>query len=166
MTGDERFDWVRTIAVPQCAYSTIIQARKGMPDAIGGVCWMSLDNPGQSPRFPIFAGTTDLPQMLKICGQHRYREDCLLWHLRRTNKLSAVRWGICRKTLEPARDRFLDKGLRELPFVEQTYQQILTDQPEQATALLNDYTADFVGAVVLRWDELYLSYWRKFWAGF
>lgn len=166
MTGDERFDWVRTIAVPQCAYSTIIQERKGMPDAIGGVCWMSLDNPGQSPRFPIFAGTTDLPQMLKICGQHRYREDCLLWHLRRTNKLSAVRWGICRKTLEPARERFLDKGLRELPFIEKTYQEMAAEQPEQATALLNDYTADFVGAVVLRWDELYLSYWRKFWAGF
>lgn len=163
LTGDERFDWVRTIAVPQCAYSTVIQTRKDMPDAIGGVCWMSLDNPGQSPRFPIFAGTTELPQMLKICGQHRYRTDCLLWHLRQTNKLAAVRWGICRKTLEPARDRFLDKGLRELNFVEQTY---LSLDEKQATDFLNNYTADFVGAIVLRWDELYLTYWRRFWAGF
>ena len=166
MTGDERFDWVRTIAVPQCAYSTVIQAREWLPDAIGGVCWMSLDNPGQSPRFPIFAGGTELPSMLKICGQHRYREDCLLWHLRQTNKLAAVRWGICRKTLEPARDRFLDKGLRELPFVENTYKDLTRKDEKEAAALLNDYTADFVGAIVLRWDELYLSYWRKFWAGF
>jgi dipeptidase len=166
MTGDERFDWVRTIAVPQCAYSTVIQAREWLPDAIGGVCWMSLDNPGQSPRFPIFAGGTELPSMLKICGQHRYREDCLLWHLRQTNKLAAVRWGICRKTLEPARDRFLDKGMRELPFVENTYKDLTRKDEKEAAALLNDYTADFVGAIVLRWDELYLSYWRKFWAGF
>ncbi len=171
MTQDPRFDWVRTIAVPQCAYSTIIQARKNKPDAIGGVCWMSMDNPGQSPRFPIYAGTTDLPAMLKICGQHRYREDCLLWHLRRTNKLAAVRWGICRRSLEPARDRFLNKGLREMSFVEQTYQSMLNEgskdeAQKEATAFLNDYTADFVGAVVLRWDELYLSYWRRFWAGF
>lgn len=166
MTGDERFDWVRTVAVPQCAYSTVIQARQWLPDAVGGVCWMSLDNPGQSPRFPIFAGSTDLPQMLKICGQHRYRDDCLLWHLRQTNKLAAVRWGICRKTLEPARDYFMEKGLREQPFIEQTYQSTASDNTEEATTLLNYYTADFVGAIVLRWDELYRSYWRKFWAGF
>ncbi|MBR6354975.1 MAG: C69 family dipeptidase [Paludibacteraceae bacterium] len=166
MTGDSRWDWVRTIAVPQCAYSTVIQVRHWLPDAVGGVCWMSLDNPGQSPRFPIFAGGTELPAMLKICGQHRYRDDCLLWHYRQTNKLAAVRWGICRKTLEPARDHFLDKGLRELPLIETTYQQMAEENEKEATALLNDYTADFVGATVLRWDELYRSYWRKFWAGF
>ncbi len=177
MTGDKRFDWVRTIAVPQCAYSTIIQARKNLPDAVGGVCWMSLDNPGQSPRYPIFAGGTELPAMVKICGQHRYREDCLLWHIRRTNKLATVRWGVCRKTLEPARDHFLDKGMRELKFVEQEYQEIINvgntssedDKKKaaaEATAFLNDYTADFIGAVLLRWDELYLTYWRKYWAGF
>ena len=80
-----------------------------------------------------------------------------------TNKLAAVRWGICRKTLEPARDRFLDKGLRELNFVEQTY---LSLDEKPATDFLNNYTADFVGAIVLRWDELYLTYWRRFWAGF
>jgi hypothetical protein len=35
-----------------------------------------------------------------------------------------------------------------------------------ATDFLNGYTADFVGATVLRWDELYRQYWRKFWSGF
>jgi len=166
MTNDERFQWVRTIAVPQCAYSTVIQVRADKPNAIGGVCWMSLDNPGQSPRFPIFAGGTELPNVLKICGQHRYREDCLLWHYRQANKLAAVRWGICRKTLEPARDHFLQKGLRELPMVESTYEEMQKNSPEEATTFLNDYTADFIGATMLRWDELYRSYWRKFWAGF
>jgi hypothetical protein len=33
-----------------------------------------LDNPGQSPRVPIFCGTTDLPEMFKICGNH-----CTAW---------------------------------------------------------------------------------------
>lgn len=166
MTGDERWQWVRTIAVPQCAYSTVIQVRADQPDAVGGVCWMSLDNPGQSPRFPIFAGSTDVPQVLKICGQHRYREDCLLWHYRRANKLATVRWGICRKTMEPARERFMEKGLRELKMVEETYRTMEQDTTQNAVQFLNDYTADFVGATMLRWDELYNAYWRKFWAGF
>lgn len=164
LSGDERFHWVRTVAVPQCAYSTIIQLRSWLPDAVGGVCWMSLDNPGQSPRFPIFCGGTQLPMMLEICGQHRYREDCLLWHYRQTNKLATVRWGTCRKSLEPARDYFLEKGLRELPMIEQSYQALENDETAQQR-LLNGYTSDFVGATMLKWDELYRTYWRQFWSG-
>lgn len=165
LTGDPQFQWVRTVAVPQCAYSTIIQLRGWMADGVGGVCWMSLDNPGQSPRFPIFCGSDQVPAVLKVCGQHRYRDDCLLWHYRQANKLATVRWGTCRKTMEPARDYFLQKGLRELPMVEQLYT-TMADDPEAQRSMLNGYTADFVGATMLRWDELYRTYWRQFWAGF
>ena len=165
--GDDKMKWTRTVAVPQCAYSTIIQLRDWLPDAVGGVVWMSLDNPGESPRFPIFCGTASLPGVLKVCGNHRYRDDSALWHYRQTNKLATVRWGTCRKTLEPARDYFLKKGLRELPFVEETYKSILEkDGNEEAEAFLTNYTADFVGATILKWDELYRTYWRQFWSGF
>ena len=165
--GDDKMKWTRTVAVPQCAYSTIIQLRDWLPDAVGGVVWMSLDNPGESPRFPIFCGTASLPGVLKVCGNHRYRDDSALWHYRQTNKLATVRWGTCRKTLEPARDYFLKKGLRELPFVEETYKSILDkDGNEEAEAFLTNYTADFVGATILKWDELYRTYWRQFWSGF
>lgn len=165
--GDEKMKWTRTVAVPQCAYSTIIQLRDWLPDAVGGVVWMSLDNPGESPRFPIFCGTASLPNVLRVCGNHRYRDDSALWHYRQTNKLATVRWGTCRKTLEPARDYFLKKGMRELPFVEKTYKSILEkDGNEEAEAFLTNYTADFVGATILKWDELYRTYWRQFWSGF
>ena len=165
--GDDKMKWTRTVAVPQCAYSTIIQLRDWLPDAVGGVVWMSLDNPGESPRFPIFCGTANLPNVLRVCGNHRYRDDSALWHYRQTNKLATVRWGTCRKTLEPARDYFLKKGMRELPFVEETYKSILEkDGNEEAEAFLTNYTADFVGATILKWDELYRTYWRQFWSGF
>jgi hypothetical protein len=74
-----------------------------------------------------------------------------------------VRWGECRKDIESAQRYFLDKAERELPFVEQQYQ---SQGEAYATDFLNGYTADFVGATVLRWDELYRQYWRKFWSGF
>jgi len=172
MTGDNDWHWVRTVAVPQCAYSTVIQLRDELPDEIGGICWISLDNPGQSPRFPIFCGNTELPKMLQVCGQHRYREDALVWHYRQANKLATVRWGECRKDIESAQQYFLDKAERELPFVEQQYMNILRantaseDPDKDALEFLNGYTSDFIGATVLRWDELYRQYWRKFWSGF
>ena len=163
--GDSAMKNIRTVSVPWCAYSTVIQLRSWLPDEVGGVVWMCLDNPGESPRFPIFCGTTRLPQLLSICGQHSERDDAALWHFRKANRLATLRWGTYRKTLEPQRDYFIKKGLRELPFVEQTWQRLHGEDPATAEEMLNGYTADFFGATILRWDEMARLLWRQTWAG-
>ena len=164
--GDSAMKNIRTVSVSWCAYSTVIQLRSWLPDEVGGVCWMALDNPGESPRFPIFAGTTELPKLLQVCGQHSDRDDAALWHYRKANRLATVRWGTYRKQLEPLRDYFVRKGQRELPWVEQSWQSLNAADPKAAQAMLNGYVADFVGATVLRWDELARHIWRQQWTGF
>ena len=145
---------VRTVSVPWCAYSTVIQCRAFLPDSIGGVAWLALDNPGQSPRFPIFSGTKKLPALLATCGQHGYDEGTALWRYRRANRLATVRWAKYRKLLEPQRDYFLQKAEREQDFV------------VRGLVSPTDYTADFFAATVMRWDDLYRTLWDKCWTGF
>jgi len=164
--GDSAMKNIRTVSVSWCAYSTVIQLRSWLPDEVGGVCWMALDNPGESPRFPIFSGTTELPKMLQVCGQHTDRDDAALWRYRKANRLATVRWGTYRKQLEPLRDYFMLKGQRELPWVEQSWQSLNATDPKAAQQMLNGYVADFVGATVLRWDELARHIWRQQWTGF
>ena len=164
--GDSVMKNIRTVSVPWCAYSTVIQLRSWLPDEVGGVAWIALDNPGESPRFPIFAGTTELPRMLQVCGQHSERDDAALWHYRKANRLATVRWGTHRKTVEPLRDYFMEKGQRELPFVEQTWQSLNASDPASAQGMLNGYVADFFGATIVRWDDLARHLWRQTWTGF
>ena len=170
--GDSVMKNIRTVSVPWCAYSTVIQLRSWLPDEVGGVAWIALDNPGESPRFPIFCGTTELPKLLQICGQHVDRDDAAIWHYRKANRLATVRWGTYRKTLEPLRDYFIEKGMRELPYVEKMYQQLVTTDKDgkqdkkKATKMLNGYTADFFGATIQRWDEMARTLWRQTWTGF
>ena len=164
--GDSVMKNIRTVSVPWCSYSTVIQLRSWLPDEIGGVAWVALDNPGQSPRFPIFSGTTELPKMLQICGQHTDRDDAALWHYRKANRLATVRWGTYRKMMEPMRDYFIEKGLRELPYVEKTWKEMHQNDPKKAQKMLNGYTADFFGATIQRWDEMARHFWRQTWGGF
>lgn len=157
----------RLVAVPQCAYSTVIQLRDWLPDAVGGVVWMALDNPGQSPRFPIFCGTKDLPASFKICGQYRFDEDAAVWYYRRANKLATVRWGVTKDQIQSGMSHFVDKGQMELPYVEKRYQELVKTQGEDAAkAFLTNYTADFAGATMLRWKEMGDSFWARFARGF
>ena len=164
--GDSVMKNIRTVSVPWCAYSTVIQLRSWLPDEVGGVAWVAHDNPGESPRFPIFCGTTQLPRLLQTCGQHTDRDDAALWHFRKANRLATVRWGTYRKTLEPLRDYFIEKGQRELPFVSDTWQQLQQQDPKKAEQMLNGYTVDFFGATILRWDEMARQLWRQTWTGF
>ncbi len=164
--GDSAMKNIRTVSVPWCAYSTVIQLRSWLPDEIGGVAWVALDNPGESPHFPIFAGTTQLPKLLQVCGQHSDRDDAALWHYRKANRLATVRWGKFRSLIEPARDYFMEKGQRELPHVQQMWQQLRAIDPVKAQAMLNGYVADFFGATIVRWDELARDLWRQNWTGF
>ena len=163
LLNDSTMANIRTVSVSWCAYSTVIQLRSWMPDDIGGVAWIALDNPGQSPRFPIFSGNTELPMMLGVCGQHRKREDAALWHYREANRISSMKWGQTRKSLQKAQQYFLDKAQREQTFVERTWWS--TDENKR-TDFLNGYTADFFNATVGCWDELAKKYWRQFWSGF
>ena len=163
--GDSVMKNIRTVSVPWCAYSTVIQLRSWLPDEVGGVAWIALDNPGESPRFPVFCGNTELPQMLQVCGQHSERDDAALWHFRKTNRLATLRWGTYREMIESAREYFIDKGLREMPFVVEQWQTINSEDSKKATDILNGYTADFFGATVMRWDEMARKLWRVTWAG-
>ena len=157
----------RLVAVPQCAYSTVIQLRAWLPDAVGGVVWMAFDNPGQSPRFPIFCGTTDLPACFKICGQHHFNEDAAIWVFRRANKLATVRWGVTKNQIQKGMAHFVEKGQSELPYVEKRYKEIVASEGlEEGNAFLTDYTADFAGSALLRWKEMGDSFWTRFGRGF
>ncbi len=157
----------RLVAVPQCAYSHVIQLRDWLPDAVGGVAWISFDNPGQSPRIPIFSGTTDLPAAFGICGQHRHREDAIVWKYRTANKMATVRWGLTKDKINEGILHFEDKGFAELPFVENRYTQLLQTKGEMAAnQYLTGYTADFAGATILRWQEMADEFWKMFARGF
>lgn len=161
--GDSAMKNIRTVSVSWCAYSTVIQLRSWLPDAIGGVAWIALDCPGESPRFPIFSGTTKLPAMLGICGQHSDRDDAALTHFRHANRMATVRWGKTRDEIEGAQKYFMDKGMRELKFVEKTWE---TMSEKERDEMLNGYVSDFFGATILKWDEFAHKYWRMFWGGF
>ena len=164
--GDSAMKWTRTVSVPWCSYSTVIQLRSWLPDEVGGVAWIAFDNPGQSPRFPVFSGNTALPKSMQVCGQAAERDDAVLWRFRKANRLATVRWGAFRKVMEPARDHFLEKGLMELPAVERTWQSLNATDAKKAAQYLNNYTADMLGAEVFKWEEMARDFWMQTWTGF
>jgi dipeptidase len=156
----------RTIAVIQCAYSEILQLRSWLPEEIGGIAWFSFDNPAQSPRFPIFAGTQSLPKSFELDSQHRYEPDAASWAFRRTNRLATIKWGTTRKDIEAGIAEYESKAFDELPMIEKTaLQYYSSDDPQgrvKAMQFLTRYTNDFARATIDRWNDLGNTFWGLF----
>ncbi len=145
----------RTVAVIQCAYSHVIQLRNWLPDEIGGVAYLAFDNPAQSPRIPIYTGSTTLPASFAICGQDRYREDAAIWAFRETNRLATAYWDKTRKILEPELLHIQDIVLKSGPVVEKEALELINEGKKGEVAeLLNRHTADITSLSTQRWKEI------------
>ena len=157
----------RGVAMSWCSYSFIMQCRDWLPDEVGGLCWFSVENPGQSPRIPIYAGATKMPAGFEVCGHFRYNENAVLWHYRKANKLAQVRWGRTKEMMMTNIMRYEDKAFEELPALEQKAVNLLNEgKKEEAQKLLNQYSADFAGATRQTWQEMEHKIWETFWTGF
>ncbi len=149
-------EFARTIAVAWCSHSTVIQARDWLPDEVGGVCWYALDNPGESPRFPIFSGTTELPAAFDTCGMRRYVPDGALWTFRRPNRLATLAWQTNKERVYNDIQTIEELGFEGLPEVEKN----------PSTSVLNAYTAKIYDAAAALWKKLEEDLWMKHGRGF
>jgi dipeptidase len=156
----------RTIAVQQCSYSQIIQARDWLPPEIGTVAYFSFDNPGQSPRMPVYAGTLSLPESFKIDCQHSFREDAACWSIRRTNRLSQIKWGWAREYLEPAVLEFEEQMFMEQSLIEGKAVELMQAErgsdPMKYRTFLTRYTNNWAGATMQKWEELGDFFWAYY----
>ena len=157
----------RTVAVAWCSYSFVAQLRDWLPDNVGGVVWMSVDNPGQSPRVPIFCGTTELPQPYSICGHKEYNPDAVLWKYRKANKLATVAWQRTKASMCNELKRLEEKafgGLDALESEVSRYDRLGRDS--EAAASLNNYTREQYENTSYAWGQLEAKYWALFGMGF
>ncbi|MHB1192129.1 MAG: dipeptidase [Longimicrobiales bacterium] len=156
----------RTIAAQQCAYSHVIQARGWLPPEIGTVAYFSWDNPGQSPRFPIYAGTLSLPESFKVDCQHSYREDAACWWVRRTNRLSQIKWGWARAYLEPAVMEMEEQLFMEQSVMEQKAVELMKAEggadPMKYRQFLTRYTDTWARGTMQKWREMGDFFWAYY----
>ena len=160
-------DFKRGVAMSWCSYSFVAQLRDWMPDEIGGICWIGVENPGQSPRIPVYSGCTKMPSCFDRCGHGHYDEQTVLWRYRKANKLAQVNWGYAKDIMYGNIQRYEDKAFEEMPELEKKVEKLLKKgNRDEAIKLLNNYTADFEAATAETWKEMEHTFWEKFWTGF
>ncbi|HAG16256.1 MAG TPA: peptidase C69 [Bacteroidales bacterium] len=156
----------RTIARWYTMYGTIIQSRDWLPNMIGGVEWLAMDNMASSIYIPVYAGTTDLPKSYKTCGRDGFTYESAWWAFNRMGTLAAQRWGDMHKDVDALfvpmqQELFANTGAFEKEVLE-----IYTKNPKKAQEKLTEHTLFWGNKVVdAAWkmgNDLWTKYDEKF----
>ena len=154
----------RTIARWYTMYATIIQCRDWLPDEIGGVVWLALDNVSTSIYVPVYCSGTDLPNSYKTPGRtNGFNRESAWWAFNRLGTLTAQRWGEMRYDVNAV----WDSWQQELFDGQQSFEKQALDlyekgEKEAAVNFLTNHTLVWGERVVDKAWELGDMLWTRY----
>jgi len=148
-------------------YATIIQCRDWLPDEIGGVAWIAMDNVATSIYIPVYCSVSDLPTSYKTPGRTiGYTTESAWWAFNRLGTLGVQRWGDMRKDIDAVWDPIQKKFFDEQKEIDKKALEIFNKKPKKAIEFLTGYSIEQGDKVVKKaWklgDFLWTKYDEKF----
>lgn len=153
----------RTIARWYTMYATITQSRESLPDDIGGLVWMAMDNVASSIYVPIYCGVTDVAKAYKTPGRtNGFTRDSAWWAFNRLGTLTAQRWGDMRHDVEAVWHPWQEELFANQSQVEQKALELYQTNPQLARDFLTDYGVEWGTRVVDKAWDLGDFLWTKY----
>ncbi len=145
-------------------YATITQSRSWLPDEVGGVVWLALDNVVTSIYVPVYCSVTDLPKSYKIPGRTKgYTTESAWWAFNRLGTLASHRWKDMRRDIDKKwaplqKELFTNQSKIE----KETVLLIKQKKNKEAIKNLTKYTNDWGNKVVKEAWDLGDLLWTKY----
>jgi dipeptidase len=141
--------WHRNVS--KGGYGMVAQLRSWLPDAIGGVYWLYLDNQYVSTYVPIHAGVQEIPLPYQTYDWESYSEDSARWLIDFVDNLLYLRFQDAIEDLKAERDPLEASFFLTQKEVEKKALESYQKSPEQAETFLTEHSGECMEKVV----ELY-----------
>jgi dipeptidase len=141
--------WHRNVS--KGGYGMVAQLRSWLPDAIGGVYWLYLDNQYVSTYVPIHAGVQEISPYYQTYDPEAFSEDSARWLIDFVDNLLYLRWQEAMEDVRAERDPLETSFFATQEEIERKALDIYQKSPEEAEAFLTDHARECMEKVV----ELY-----------
>ncbi|MCF8295216.1 MAG: C69 family dipeptidase [Bacteroidales bacterium] len=163
--GSFSFLGERTIARWYTMYGTILQSRDWMPDHVGGVAWLALDNIATSIYIPVYCSAAYLPTSYETPGRTKgFTRESAWWAFNYMGTLTAQRWGDMSKDVQAVWGPMQEEVFLNQKKIERDIYNIKSTKGQ--IEMLTRYTNEWGNKVVNRaWelgDYLFTKYDEKF----
>jgi dipeptidase len=130
----------RNVARPQGYYGMIAQLRGWLPDPIGGIYWVFLDNAYTSPYVPIYAGVQETADCYKNFDPTTYSNRSACWAIDFVDNLLYLKWQEAIKDVWRVRDPYEEELFSEREKVDDEALALYQKNPDKALEYLTEYS--------------------------
>ncbi len=153
----------RTIARWYTMYGTIIQLRNWLPDEIGGVEWLAMDNIATSIYVPVYGSVTDIAHQYKVPGRvNGYTLESAWWIFNRLGTLTAHRWSDAHKDVDAAWNPLQESFINQQRETDQKALKLYKKNPAKAVSFLTAYSKAKADTVMKKAIQLGNQFWTKY----
>jgi dipeptidase len=145
----------RNVARPQGFYGMIAQLRGWLPDPIGGIYWVFLDNAYTSPYVPIYAGTQETAECYKNFDPTTYSDKSACWAIDFVDNMLYLKWQEAVKDVWEVRDPYEQQLFSERDHVDNEALELYKEDPDKALEYLTSYSKGKMETVLEMYNGLH-----------
>lgn len=144
----------RPVARHRGHYGMVMQLRGWLPNEIGGVYWVYLDNPYFSPYVPIYSGNLSVAETYNIYDPNKYDEKSARWAIDFVDNLANLRFQDIAKDVRAVRDPFEAEMFNNQKAIEDEALTLYKKDPNSAREYLTNYSNGKMNRVTEMFLEL------------
>ncbi len=143
----------RPVARHRGHYGMVMQLRGWLPNEIGGVYWVYLDNPYFSPYVPIYSGNLSVAETYNLYDPDKYDEKSARWAIDFVDNLANLKFQLISKDVQEVRNPFESEIFAKQAQVEDEAMKLYKNNPAEAQVYLTGYSNNLMNKVT----EMYLG---------
>eukprot|EP00743_Colponemidia_sp_Colp-15_P001817 GILK01001982.1.p1 GENE.GILK01001982.1~~GILK01001982.1.p1 ORF type:complete len:529 (-),score=89.21 GILK01001982.1:265-1683(-) len=145
--------WARAISIHRTSYSTVLQARGWLPDAIGGLVWLGQDAPHTSVYVPMYAGITDTPVSYRTGSLQKFTRESAWWAFDFLSNFAELKYNFMSKDIREKQQLIEGLTFAKLEEVEKKALQLYRKDIGEAKGYLTNFCLNHAEDVVKQWWE-------------
>lgn len=144
----------RPVARHRGHYGMVLQLRDWLPDEIGGVYWVYLDNPYFSPYVPIYTGNLSVHESYKTYDPEAYSENSARWAIDFVDNLANLKFQPIAEDVHEVRNPFEEEMFKKQNAIEEEALKLYKKDPKKAQEYLTNYSNGLMYDVTQMFLEL------------
>lgn len=152
--------WRRNVA--RGGYGMIAQLRSWLPNEIGGVYWVYLDNQAVSPYLPVYCGIQQIPQSYATYDPDQFDDASAKWTFDEVDNLLYLNWQEGFKLVKAEQQALETSFMDEMKKDELIFNELLSKNRQEALQFITSRTAEKAARNVESYRKLRKTLLTKF----
>lgn len=150
----KQYNTSRVIGVNRAEYVTVTQARRGLPDAVGGIVWLAIGAQDTSCFMPLYNGMTKIPRSFEIGDHWRFDRESARWAFDYVDFHAQVLYGLAIQDVRAAQVQWEKSAVERTPLIDKNAMELYQKDPAASVRYLDDYCLSNAQAVIDAWWDL------------